>query len=154
MAVVAVARGETCHGAARALACAASTVASAVRRFREEGCQGLEDRRAGNGEAKVDEGFLAALARALEGTPEDWGWCRPTWTRELLVLELERRGRQRVSVATMGRALARLGAGLKAAKPTIGCPWPRGLNPCVASKAQPPSAPGCQQGGRVRHPPL
>ncbi len=56
-----------------------------------------------------------------DGTPEDWGWCQPTWTRELLVTELERRGRPLVSVTTMGRALARLGASLKAAKPTVGC---------------------------------
>src|SRR5262249_36728337 len=33
-------------------------------------------------------------------------------------------GQARVSVATMGRALAQLGASLKAAKPVVGCPWP------------------------------
>lgn len=126
MAVAAVGRGDSRSDAARALGCAASTVTCAVRRYQEQGRQGLRDRRASNGEAKVDEGFLAALERVLKGTPEDWGWCRPTWTRELLVLELERCGRPRVSVTTMGRALKlkRLGAGLKAAKPTVGCPWP------------------------------
>jgi transposase len=124
MAVAAVGRGESGSGAARALGCAPSTVACAVRRYQEEGRQGLRDRRASNGEAKVDAGFLAALERVLQGTPEDWGWCRPTWTRELLVLQLERCGRPRVSVATLGRALRRLGARLKAAKPTVGCPWP------------------------------
>lgn len=72
----------------------------------------------------MDERFLATLTRVLEGTPEDCGWCRPTWTRELLVLELERRGQPRVSVATMGRALRWLGARLTAAKPIVGCPWP------------------------------
>ncbi|WP_237079626.1 hypothetical protein [Myxococcus xanthus] len=82
------------------------------------------DRRAANGEAKVDGRFLAILSRVLAGTPEEVGWCRPTWTRELLALEMERRGLARVSVATMGRALATLGASLKAAKPVVGCPWP------------------------------
>jgi transposase len=124
MAVVAVSRGETCSGAARALACATSTVVLAVQRYLEGGRKALRDRRAGNGDAKVDARFLATLARVLEGTPEDSGWCRPTWTRELLALEMERRGQPRVSVATMGRALSQLGATLKAAKPVVGCPWP------------------------------
>jgi transposase len=124
MAVVGVSRGKSCGEVARALECATSTVVCAVRRYQEGRRQGLVDRRADNGESKVDERFLAALARVLEGTPEDAGWCRPTWTRELLALEMARRGLARVSVATMGRALARLGASLKAAKPVVRCPWP------------------------------
>lgn len=124
MAVAGVARGESCGQVARALGCAVSTVVSAAHRYRQGRRLGLLDRRAENGEAKVDARFLALLARVLEGTPEDVGWCRPTWTRELLALEMERRGQPRVSVATMGRALAQLGASLKAAKPTVGCPWP------------------------------
>ncbi|MCI0670873.1 MAG: helix-turn-helix domain-containing protein, partial [Myxococcaceae bacterium] len=105
MAVVAVSRGETCSAAARALSCATSTVVSAVRRYLEGGRKALRDRRADNGDAKVDAHFLATLTRVLEGTPEDSGWCRPTWTRELLALEMVRRGHARVSVATMGRVL-------------------------------------------------
>jgi len=124
MAVVGVSRGQSCSEVARALACATSTVVSAVSRYRTGRRKALVDRRAANGAAKVDERFLATLARVLAGTPEDVGWCRPTWTRELLALEMERRGLARVSVATMGRALATLGASLKAAKPVVGCPWP------------------------------
>lgn len=124
MAVVAVSRGQSCSAAARGLSCATSTVVTAVRRYREGGREGLRDRRADNGEAKVDARFLAVLARVLEGTPEDSGWCRPTWTRELLSLEMQRRGQPRVAVASLGRALAQLGASLKAPKPTVGCPWP------------------------------
>jgi transposase len=124
MAVAAVSRGESCNAAARALSCATSTVVCAVRRYREGRREALRDGRTGNGEAKVDTRFLAALARVLAGTPEDSGWCRPTWTRELLAREMERRGHPRVSVATLGRALAQLGAALKAPKPMVGCPWP------------------------------
>lgn len=124
MAVAAVGRGASCNAAARELGCATSTVVSAVRRYREKGRGALRDRREGNGQRKVDERFRERLARVLVGTPEDWGWCRPTWTRELLCLELERRGLPQVSVATMGRALTWLGARCKAARPIVECPWP------------------------------
>ncbi|WP_228565262.1 helix-turn-helix domain-containing protein [Myxococcus sp. AB036A] len=84
MAVVGVSRGHSCSEVARALACATSTVVSAVNRYRTGRRKALLDRRAANGEAKVDERFLAILSRVLAGTPEEVGWCRPTWTRELL----------------------------------------------------------------------
>lgn len=89
MAVGAVARGASCNAAAQVLGCATSTVVSAVRRYREGGREALRDRRAANGRPKVDDRFREKLSRVLVGTPEDWGWCRPTWTRELLCLELQ-----------------------------------------------------------------
>lgn len=122
--VAAAARGLTCTEAARTLHCAVSTVAQAVRRYRAGGRDALRDGRAGNGQTKVDADVLEALTRALHGTPEDMGWCRPTWTRELLCLELALRGVAQVSVATMGRALKAIGAGRKAPKPFVACPWP------------------------------
>ena len=36
---------------------------------------------------------------------------------------MERRGQVRVSVATMGRTLADIGARLKSPKPVVRCPW-------------------------------
>ncbi len=50
------------------------------------------------------------------------GWRRPTWTRELLCLQMAREGRPRVSVCTMGRVLARIGARLGCPKPIVLCP--------------------------------
>ena len=50
---------------------------------------------------------------------------RPTWTRELLCLQMGRDGFAKVSVATMGRALSRLGARIGMPKPIVLCPWPR-----------------------------
>jgi transposase len=61
----------------------------------------------------------------LRGSPEDFGWMRPTWTRELLCLQMQREGWPKVAVCTMGRALARLGARLGTPKPIVLCPWPR-----------------------------
>jgi transposase len=50
-------------------------------------------------------------------------WSRPTWTRELLCRQAERDGLPSVSVSTMGRVLARLGARLGTPKPVVLCPW-------------------------------
>lgn len=110
---------------ARDLGCAVSTVAEAARRFAVRGAEGLYDQRAGNGEPKVDERFLAELRLVLQKVPTEFGWERPTWTRELLCLELERRKFPRVAVCTMGRALTAVGARLASPKPVVLCPWDR-----------------------------
>jgi transposase len=57
--------------------------------------------------------------------PTDFGWQRPTWTRELLCLEMAKRGFPRVADCTMGRALCTIGARLTAPKPIVLCPWDR-----------------------------
>ncbi|WP_368670608.1 IS630 family transposase [Myxococcus sp. AM011] len=119
-----VASGQSRGQAARELLCATSTVISAVRRYQEHGREGLVDRRAFNGPTKVDARFRETLCRVLEGTPQQSGWRRTTWTRELLAREVERRGRVRVSAATMGRALASVGARRKRPRPVVRCPWP------------------------------
>nr|WP_254360631.1 helix-turn-helix domain-containing protein [Corallococcus exiguus] len=72
--------------------CATSTVVAAVQRYLESGREGLVDRRARNRQRKVDERFRATLCRVLKGTPQQSGWRRTTWTRELLAREVERRG--------------------------------------------------------------
>jgi transposase len=125
LAVVRVGSGLSRREVARQLCCAPSTVVSAVKRYRMQGEEGLWDRRAENGTAKVDEDFKEALREALLGTPQECGWQRPTWSRELLCLEMHHRGAPAVSVATMGRALSSVGASLKRPKPFVLCPWPR-----------------------------
>lgn len=112
-------RGEV----ARNLGCAISAVVKAARRYLADGVEGLYDRRRDNGQAKVDDRFLLHLGALLFQSPPDFGWERPTWTRELLVLEMERRGFPRVAVCTMGRALAAIGARLGRPKPIVLCPW-------------------------------
>lgn len=124
LAVAKVGKGLSCRAAARELLCAVSTVVTAVRRFKEGGRRALRDRRTGNGRRKVEDSFQQQLCTVLEGTPQDCGWRRTTWTRELLARELEGRGLPRVSVATIGRALAQVGASLKTPRPVVLCPWP------------------------------
>src|SRR6478752_7248046 len=53
----------------------------------------------------------------------DYGWRRPTWTRELLVETLVRRTGVRIHPATMSRARARIKARRGRPKQTVGCPW-------------------------------
>ncbi|WP_244224370.1 IS630 family transposase [Corallococcus sicarius] len=119
-----VAAGQSRAQAARELLCATSTVVSAVLRYRERGRAGLRDGRAFNGPRKVDARFRKNLCRVLEGTPQQSGWRRTTWTRELLAREVERRGRVRVSPATMGRALISVGARRKWPRSVVRCPCP------------------------------
>jgi len=108
---------------ARDLRCAPATVVGAAKRYLAGGEDGLLDQRAGNGQPKVDERFLAELRQVLLSVPTEFGWQRPTWTRELLCLELVRRGFPKVAVCTMGRALSAVGARLGAPKPYVACPW-------------------------------
>ena len=110
---------------ARDLACVPSTVVKAARRFAEAGEEGLLDRRAFNGDRKVDGRFIAELERVLYSVPREFGWERTTWTRELLGLEMVRRGHPKVAVCTVGRALSAVGARLKAPRPVVLCPWDR-----------------------------
>ena len=114
-------RGPT--EAARALGVARSTIYTVARRFRERGEWGLLDGREDNGAAKLDESYLATLYRVVRGSPQDYGWRRPTWTRELLVETLARQTGVRVHVATMSKALARIAARRGRPRPTVRCPW-------------------------------
>jgi transposase len=120
-----LAQGLTRQRVANDLSCAPSTVVGAAQRYLFEGESGLLDQRAGNGQRKVDEDFLAELKSILLNVPTDFGWPRPTWTRELLCLEMKSRGFPRVAPCTMGRALSSLGARLAAPKPIVLCPWNR-----------------------------
>lgn len=109
----------------RDLDLARSTVTRAAQRFVASGIDGLIDRRRGNGTKKASDAFGQRVATLLRGCPEHFGWQRPTWTRELLCLQMERDGWAAVAVCTMGRVLARLGARLGMPKPIVLCPWGR-----------------------------
>jgi len=102
-----------------------TTVYRVAKRFRAYGEAGLCDGRADNGAEKLSEHYLRDLDRAVRGTPKDYGWRRPTWTRELLVETLVRETGVRVHPATLSRALAQIKARRGRPKPTVGCPWPK-----------------------------
>lgn len=100
-----------------------STVYNVAKRFREWGEAGLIDRREENGERKVDAEYLAVLYEVVRSTPEEHGWRRPTWTRELLVKTLRRLTGVTIHVARMSVALKIIKARRGRPKPTVGCPW-------------------------------
>jgi transposase len=100
-----------------------STVYRVAQRFREQGEVGLFDRREDNGQLKLDEAYLDTLYRAVFHQPYDYGWRRPTWTRELLVETVVRQTGVRVHVATMSRALRQIGARRGRPRPVVRCPW-------------------------------
>jgi transposase len=117
--------GHTTTRVASELDVAVSTVVSAAARFVADGIAGLYDRRHGNGKHKTDERFDRVLVRLLGRSPQDFGWQRPTWTRELLCQQMKLEGFPLVAVCTMGRVLSRIGARLGSPKPIVLCPWPR-----------------------------
>jgi transposase len=112
---------------AAVLALHRATVYRVAARFRDHGELGLYDRRRDNGPAKVDRAYREVLAQTVRATPQAYGWSRPTWTRELLVLAMRRQTGVRVHVGTMSRALRRIGARRGRPRPTVGCP--EGQNP-------------------------
>jgi transposase len=79
-----VSAGLSCSETARHIDVAISTVIKAVRRFIARGEDGLNDGRRLNGQPKVDAAFRDRLVTILQRTPQEFGWQRPTWTRELL----------------------------------------------------------------------
>ena len=94
-----------------------------AKRFTEFAEAGLADRREGNGERKIDEDFLTTLIELVGASPQQYGWPRPTWTRELLVLTMQQITGITIHPSTMSKALKRIGARRGRPKPTVNCPW-------------------------------
>lgn len=119
--------GHTTHRIAQNLGCVPSTVVRWLQRYWDEGLEGLVDRRRDNGLAKVDDDLLGALIVLLGNSPQEYGWSRTTWTRELLVLGLELLTGVRISISTLARMLKKLEARWKTARPILRCPWPKNV---------------------------
>lgn len=115
--------GRTARETAKVLGIHNTTVYRVAQRFRDQGVWGLLDGREDNGTTKLDEHYLDILYRLVRSSPQDHGWRRPTWTRELLVKTLERKTGVSVHVATMSRALALIEARRGRPRPTVRCPW-------------------------------
>jgi transposase len=115
--------GRGAYETAEVLGVHNTTVYRVARRFRQYGEWGLWDAREDNGPTKLDDNYLAVLYRVVRGTPQQYGWRRPTWTRELLIETLVRQTGVRIHVTTMSRALALVQARRGRARPTVACPW-------------------------------
>jgi transposase len=123
--VAGLAAGRSHRVVADHLAVSTGLVGLVKKRFLGGGIAALADGRRLNGTRKLTPAYLTRLREVLAYTPEHFGWQRPTWTRELLALEMARQGCVMVSVCVLGRALRRIGARLGRPKPIVRCPWPR-----------------------------
>ncbi len=102
--------------------CASSQVYRTAHLFLEEGLRGMADRREDNGEPKVNARYASELLTIVAGSPQGYGYVRPTWTQELLILVLGERTGVTISVATMSRLLKRHRVRLGRSKPIVECP--------------------------------
>jgi transposase len=117
--------GRSARQTAEVLKVHNTTVYRVMQRFQEYGEAGVYDGRCDNGKDKLDEGYLSRLHTIVSRTPQDYGWRRPTWTRELLVATMLCLTGIRIHVSTMSRALALIKARRGRPKATVGCPWPK-----------------------------
>jgi len=120
-----LARGESPTKMASILGCGRSQVYRIAQRFLQEGVAGLVDRREDNGESKVTEQYECIVLTAVAGSPQNYGYQRPTWTQELLVLVAAEQSQIRISTTTMSRLLARHEVRHGRPKPIVACPWPK-----------------------------
>jgi transposase len=120
--VTSAGRGVSAATITELVGCVRSSVYRVVTRYIDGGRDGLRDERANNGRRIADTNFCSAVAQFLAGSPEDHGFTRPTWTRELLIKVAEAETGVRVSLAVMGRVLRRLGARRGRPKPIVACP--------------------------------
>lgn len=116
-------RGHSAAEIAEILGCGRSQVYRIAARFIQGGLAGLVDLREGNGSVKVDEQFIAFIYRAVSLSPPDYGYDRPSWTQELLVIVAEDKLGVRTSTATVSRLLHSLRARHGRPKPYVLCPW-------------------------------
>ena len=121
--VLALVQGKTPTIIAQGGLCAKSQVYRVAGRFITEGLTGLADRREDNGERKITPVYERELLSLVEHLPQEFGYRRPTWTQELLILVLAERVEISISVSAMSRLLHRSGIRLKRPKPIVSCPW-------------------------------
>jgi transposase len=117
--------GRSAYDTATVLGIHNTTVYRVAKRFRHYQEAGLLDAREDNGAEKLGEAFLGTLNRVVRASPHDYGWRRPTWTRELLVKTMVRLTGVRIALTTMSRALALVKARRGCPRPRVRCPWPQ-----------------------------
>ena len=122
-AVLLAGKGRSSRQIAEAVGFSRSWVSRVIARFDAVGMAGLEDRREDNGLLKIDAWYLDMLYEVVGKRPSDYGFFRPTWTRELLVTVMARLTNVRTHVGPMSRALTAIGARRGRPRPTVRCPW-------------------------------
>lgn len=120
--VVLVAAGYGCDAVATAFGDDRRSVQRWVRRFEEEGVEGLTDGLRTGRPGKLSEEQLLDLRHVLARPPSAWGQTAAAWSPELLRLEVERRFGVAYSLRQCARLFGRLApepAGRQRARPGI-----------------------------------
>jgi transposase len=117
-------QGLSGRAAAREVGCVPSTAARIVARFLIEDEVSLYDRRAENGERKVDEDAREGLREILLTSPQAFGFQRTTWSLELLTKVAAEKLQLRISVGHLWKVLRQLKVRWGCPKPIVACPWP------------------------------
>ena len=100
-----------------------STVWRVAKRFLAGGLRLLRDGRSMRNPPQATPEAARLLARLVRASPPQFGYARPTWTRALLAREVEKQTGIHLSVTTVGRLLAKIGARWNRARPVVRCPW-------------------------------
>ena len=115
------ARGRTVKEVSDIFGCARSHVYRTIDHFAEGGRDGLFDDRRNNGGLLADAAFHETVRGLVSQTPLEYGYVRPTWTRELLAKVAKEQTGVSVSVTVMGRVLENIGARRGRPKPIVEC---------------------------------
>ena len=119
------AKGRGSRQIADAVGCDRSWVSRVLERFSRDGPAGLLDGREDNGQVKLTEEYLGLLYEVVWRSPPDYGYRRPTWTRELLMAVMTDLTGVTIHAGTMSRALKAIGARRGRPRPVVRCPWSR-----------------------------
>lgn len=87
--VLLLAQGRCVREVHEMVGCVRSTVYEALYRFEDAGMDGLLDQRLRPTAPKATPEVRTRLLMYLDRAPLHFGWQRPTWTRELLALQLQ-----------------------------------------------------------------
>ena len=83
----------------------------------------MYDRRAENGERKVDEKVRQGLWEILQQRPEHYGYSRTSWSLELLVRVMAETLEVEISVGHLWKVLRGWKVRWGMARPIVACPW-------------------------------
>jgi len=116
-----ISRGKSVAEVADLLGCVRSHVYRTIDRFAQDSRDGLFDERRHNGQLLANDIFRETVNQLVRQTPLEYGYCRPTWTRELLIRVAEEQTAIKVSLSVMSRVLRDLGARRGRPKPIVEC---------------------------------
>jgi transposase len=122
--ILKVDQGLSGRAAAREVGCVPSTAFRIITTFLAEGESSLLDRRAENGNRKVDEDIRQGLREIIVATPRTFGLERSTWSLEALAIVAAQKLDLQISVGHLWKVLRELKVRWKCAKPIVACPWP------------------------------